>query len=245
MTWQSYMVQPYEANPKDWFDPPPGAVQAPKEGENVPGKDEVKKDGEVKLPADAAKQPGDGKNAMMALLSVADVKHVVVTDDDIDVFDPTDVEWAIATRVQADRDVLIVPNARSKPLDPSLPPPLSGKIPTTAKMGIDATIPENVPRSRYNRIIYFNQGKVDLKDYLGAVSKSAMEADQTARGEISETSKKILAALENSHYFFADLLALFPTINYRAFASAIGRLQEERKIVQDGDGKYQRNLEPH
>ena len=50
-----------------------------------------------------------------------DLKHVVVVDDDIDVFDPTDVEWAIATRVQGDRDVMIVGNARAKPLDPSLP----------------------------------------------------------------------------------------------------------------------------
>ena len=83
------------------------------------------------------KQPGDGKNAIMALLSIADIKHVTIVDDDIDVFDPTDVEWAVATRVQADRDVLIVSNARSKPLDPSLPP-TPGRIPTTAKMGIES-----------------------------------------------------------------------------------------------------------
>src|SRR6476646_867204 len=114
--------------------------------------------------ASIQKAPGDGKNAIMALLSIADIKHVTIVDDDIDVFDPTDVEWAVATRVQADRDVVIVPNARSKPLDPSLPP-TTEKIPTTAKMGIDATIPENVPRNRYNRIVYFNQGKVNLKDY--------------------------------------------------------------------------------
>src|SRR4029450_12332442 len=116
--------------------------------------------------AGVKKQPGAAKNAMMALLSIADIKHVTIVDDDIDVFDATDVEWAVATRVQADRDVLIVSNARSKPLDPSLPPPTTGKIPTTAKMGIDATIPENVARNRYNRIVYFNQAKVKLKDYL-------------------------------------------------------------------------------
>ncbi|HEX6006924.1 MAG TPA: UbiD family decarboxylase, partial [Burkholderiales bacterium] len=52
------------------------------------------------------KQAGEGKNALLAALSVMDLKHVVVVDDDIDVFDPTDVEWAIATRVQADRDVV-------------------------------------------------------------------------------------------------------------------------------------------
>ena len=67
------------------------------------------------------KQPGEGKNALLAALSVMDLKHVVVVDDDIDVNDATDVEWAIATRVQADRDVIIVTNARGKPLDPSLP----------------------------------------------------------------------------------------------------------------------------
>ena len=67
--------------------------------------------------------PGDGKNAIMAALSVADMKHVTVVDEDIDIFDPVDVEWAVATRVQADRDVTIISGARSKPLDPSLPPP--------------------------------------------------------------------------------------------------------------------------
>ena len=65
------------------------------------------------------KQPGEGKNALLAALSVMDLKHVVVVDDDIDMFDPTEVEWAIATRVQGDRDVMIVSNARAKPLDPS------------------------------------------------------------------------------------------------------------------------------
>jgi hypothetical protein len=66
------------------------------------------------------KQPGEAKNALLAALSVMDLKHVVVVDDDIDVFDPMDVEWAIATRVQGDKDVMIVSNARAKPLDPSL-----------------------------------------------------------------------------------------------------------------------------
>src|SRR5438105_4317873 len=140
------------------------------------------------------KQPGDGKNAILALLSVADIKHVTIVDDDIDVFDPTDVEWAVATRVQADRDVLIVSNARSKPLDPSLPP-TPGRIPTTAKMGIDATVPEDVPRIRYNRIVYFNQGKVDLKDYLGAAGESAKSrSDGKSAETVDGISEKILTA---------------------------------------------------
>jgi 3-polyprenyl-4-hydroxybenzoate decarboxylase len=136
--------------------------------------------------------------------------------------------------------VLIVSNARSKPLDPSLPPPTSGTIPTTAKMGIDATIPENVPRNRYHRIVYFNQGKVNLEDYLGA----PLESDKTSKnGKPGETTdlmaEKILAALEKAHYFFPDLVAFFPKADYRTIATAVGQLHEEGKIVQDGEGKYQ------
>src|SRR5687767_7061653 len=133
--------------------------------------------------ASIKKVPGDGKNAIMALLSIADIKHVTIVDDDIDVFDPTDVEWAVATRVQADRDVLIVSNARSKPLDPSLPPPTSGKIPTTAKMGIDATIPDNVPASRYNRIVYYHQGKVKLDDYIGSADGQPVRTAEVGPAE--------------------------------------------------------------
>jgi 2,5-furandicarboxylate decarboxylase 1 len=184
------------------------------------------------------KSPGDGKNAIMALLSIADIKHVTIVDDDIDIFDATDVEWAVATRVQADRDVLIVTNARSKPLDPSLPPSTTGKIPTTAKMGIDATIPENVPASRYNRIVYYNQGKVQLKDYLdsgGAKQGAQIEPPEKAQA----VSQKILSELTSSHRFFAELLELCSDIDYRAVATALGALHEQGKIVQDGDGKYQ------
>jgi 2,5-furandicarboxylate decarboxylase 1 len=183
------------------------------------------------------RSPGDGKNAIMALLAIADIKHVTIVDDDIDVFDATDVEWAVATRVQADRDVLIVSNARSKPLDPSLPPPTTGKIPTTAKMGIDATIPDNVPASRYNRIVYYNQGKVQLKDYLD--SDGARQRGSTEPFDAQTVSQKILSELANSHRFFAELLERFPDVDYRAIATAIGELHEQGKITQDGDGKYQ------
>jgi 2,5-furandicarboxylate decarboxylase 1 len=184
------------------------------------------------------KVPGDGKNAIMALLSIADIKHVTIVDDDIDVFDPMDVEWAIATRVQADKDVLIVSNARSKPLDPSLAP-TPGRIPTTAKMGIDATIPDDVPRNRYNRIVYFNQGKVNLTNYLGGVAEPGKaKADATPAESVETLPDKILAALKNSNCFYADFLELFPNVEYRLISTAVGQLHHEGKITQDGEGKY-------
>jgi 2,5-furandicarboxylate decarboxylase 1 len=190
--------------------------------------------------ASIKKAPGDGKNAIMALLSIADIKHVTIVDDDIDVFDPVDVEWAVATRVQADRDVLIVPNARAKPLDPSLPLPVHGKVPTTAKMGIDATIPENIPAQRYTRIVYFNQGKLDLKNYLGPVEEKKKPSAPSKSDETVDTlAEKIVAAIEKSHCFFAELLEKFPRMDYKTVASAVARLYEEGKINQDKDGKFE------
>ncbi|MGH7768788.1 MAG: UbiD family decarboxylase [Candidatus Binatia bacterium] len=183
------------------------------------------------------KQPGDGKNAIMALLSIADIKHVIVTDDDIDIFDPIDLEWAVATRVQADRDVVIVANARSKPLDPSLPP--TDGIPTTAKMGIDATIPENVPRERYNRIVYVNEGKAQLKDYLGPVNPSVPKARKRMTEPSEPLADRILKALSKSHKFYAEILDQFHNQEFGEIARTIGRLSHEGKIVQDAEGKYQ------
>jgi UbiD family decarboxylase len=78
---------------------------------------------------------GDGKNAIMAAFAAhTSLKHVVVVDDDIDIFDLHDVEFAIATRVKGDMDVMIIPNVRGSSLDPRGAP--DG---TTTKMGIDAT----------------------------------------------------------------------------------------------------------
>jgi 3-polyprenyl-4-hydroxybenzoate decarboxylase len=189
--------------------------------------------------ASIKKQPGDGKNAIMALLSIADIKHVTIVDADIDVFDPVDVEWAIATRVQADRDVIIVSNARSKPLDPSLPSPLHGKIPTTAKMGIDATIPENIPAERYTRIVYYHQEKVKLSDYVGPPEGTKRRLAARPPESIEALTEKIESALGNSHCFFADLLEKFPRADYKSIAGAVARLYEDGKITQDKDGKFE------
>lgn len=78
---------------------------------------------------------GDGKNAIMAAFAAhTSLKHVVVVDEDINIFDPNDVEFAIATRVKGDMDILIIPNVRGSSLDPRGAP--DG---TTTKVGIDAT----------------------------------------------------------------------------------------------------------
>ncbi|MGQ9759495.1 MAG: UbiD family decarboxylase [Candidatus Methanomethylicaceae archaeon] len=91
---------------------------------------------------------GDGKNAIMAAFgSNPSVKHVVVVDEDIDIDDISEVEWAIATRFQGDEDLVLVKGARGSSLDPSSD---QEKI-LTCKVGIDATIPWNKPREKFER----------------------------------------------------------------------------------------------
>jgi len=79
---------------------------------------------------------GDGKNAIMAAFAGhPSLKRVIVVDEDVDIYDDRDVEWAVATRFQPDRDLVIVQKARGSSLDPSAEDGL------TAKWGIDATKP--------------------------------------------------------------------------------------------------------
>lgn len=78
---------------------------------------------------------GDGKNAIMAALSAhPSLKHCTVVDTDVNVFNAEDVEYAIATRVKGDRDIMIVPNVRGSSLDP-----VAESDGTTTKIGVDAT----------------------------------------------------------------------------------------------------------
>ena len=79
----------------------------------------------------------EGRNVILSLLSLGiGLKQVIVVDDDIDPFDPMQVDWALATRMQADKDVIIIPRIACSTLDPSVPEPR-----VTAGLGIDATAP--------------------------------------------------------------------------------------------------------
>jgi 2,5-furandicarboxylate decarboxylase 1 len=79
---------------------------------------------------------GEAKSALMAALaSHYDVKHAIAVDHDINIHNPAQVDWALATRFQADKDLFVVPGAWGSRLDPS------AKDGVTAKMGIDATVP--------------------------------------------------------------------------------------------------------
>ena len=90
------------------------------------------------------------------------LKHCVVVDDDINIYDPHDVEWAIATRFQADKNAVILSNQPGSSLDPS-GDLTEGKKATTAKAGLDATAPLVTTGKGFKKEEYI---KVDLNKYM-------------------------------------------------------------------------------
>jgi len=81
---------------------------------------------------------GEIRRALSLGLSFTNIKKVIGVNTDINLQDDRELEWALATRFQADRDLIIMTNLRGQPIDPS-----SGDGFLTAKMGLDATKPRS------------------------------------------------------------------------------------------------------
>ena len=107
------------------------------------------------------RQEGEAKNVMLgAFAGSFDVKHVIVVDEDVDIHNPTEVEWAVATRFQADRDLVIVPESQGSKLDPS------NRDGVGAKMGLDATKPLAAAEMVFKRIRVPGEEKIDTAEIL-------------------------------------------------------------------------------
>lgn len=103
----------------------------------------------------------DGRRAIEAAFrGHTSLKHVVVVDSDVDLYDAADVEWAIATRFQADRDLVVLKDQPGSSLDPS-GDHVPGEKSRTSKMGLDATMPLG-EAGGYRRVSYSG---VDLAQY--------------------------------------------------------------------------------
>lgn len=107
--------------------------------------------------------PEDGRLAIAAAFKGhGSLKHVWVVDTDVDIYDPMQVEWALATRFQADRDLVVLESQPGSSLDPS-GVHVPGQKSRTAKMGLDCTIPWGADKGKFRRGQY---GAVDLDSYL-------------------------------------------------------------------------------
>ena len=106
---------------------------------------------------------GEPKNVLMAAFTAhPSLKMATVVDDDINPTDSTAVEYAIATRCQADRGFIIIPNVKGSSLDPSS----DQENLLTTKVGIDATATILKPKERFEIAKIPGEEKIKLSDYL-------------------------------------------------------------------------------
>jgi UbiD family decarboxylase len=107
----------------------------------------------------------DGRKAIEAAFrGHSSLKHVWVVDTDVDIYDPAAVEWALATRFQGDKDLLIFPDQPGSSLDPS-GTHIPGQKSKTTKMGFDCTIPWGANIEKFEKGMY---GAVNIESYLSA-----------------------------------------------------------------------------
>jgi UbiD family decarboxylase len=153
--------------------------------------------------------PGEVRNAMAAVFgSNADVKHVFIVDDDIDVFDEGQMDWALATRFQADRDLVVATGFRAVPLDPSLHGSRTG-----AKAGFDLTFPFG-----WNRATDFR---------VPEPPKLEQRRNQTVR-----------QALEAGPHSFRQLMEATGSRDGRDVVVALDAVRQEVGLERAADGRY-------
>ena len=87
------------------------------------------------------------------------LKHVFIVDKDVDILNPLDIEWAMSTRFQADKDLYTYPGEKGSSLDPSAEQPSK----KTCKAGFDLTIPVGRERKDFVKVEY---PKIDLKKFI-------------------------------------------------------------------------------
>lgn len=110
----------------------------------------------------------EGRQRQAALLAFAafpELKHVMLVDEDVDLFDTNDVLWAMQTRYQGDVSTIFIPGVRCHPLDPSQIPEFSPSIiaaGTSCKTIFDCTVPFHL-KSHFQRSKF---KEVDVKRFF-------------------------------------------------------------------------------
>jgi UbiD family decarboxylase len=154
--------------------------------------------------------PGEARNAIAAVFGcMANVKHVFVVDPDVDVLSDQQMDWAFATRFQADRDLVVQSGFRTLPLDPSLPPGSR----TGAKAGFDLTWP------------------------FGEDDRMERTVPEPPRYD-GPRFPSLRAALEDGPKYFAELMAAVVSRDGRDVVRGLDELRRGGKLDRDSRGRY-------
>ena len=153
---------------------------------------------------------GEARMAIAALFGgIMRLKHVYVFDEDIDVRDDRQVEWALGTRFQADQDLVVLQGMMGMTMDPSL----NGRR-TGAKAGFDCTKP------------FGRDGEIPLTRSGAKVFKGPARFQTVER------------ALESGPMFYADIVEAIGSDDGREVACALDALRQDGRLCRDRDGRY-------
>jgi 2,5-furandicarboxylate decarboxylase 1 len=156
------------------------------------------------------RQFGEARAAMAALFGgILRLKHIFVFDEDIDIRNDLQVEWALGTRFQADQDLMILQGMVGMPMDPSL----QGRK-TGAKSGFDCTKPIG------------RDGEIPMTRSAAKVFKGP------ARFQTVEQ------ALSQAPMFYADIVEAIGSDDGREIACGLDELRQSGKLGRDRDGRY-------
>jgi UbiD family decarboxylase len=153
--------------------------------------------------------PGEPRNAITAVFGcLANVKHVFVVDPDIDIFSDDQMDWALGTRFQADRDLVVMGGFRTLPLDPSLNGARTG-----AKAGFDLTWPPGL------------HGRLEIT------------VPEPPRYE-GERFASVRAALDHGPKYFEELMAAVGSRDGREVVRDLEALRGDPGLDRDDRGRY-------
>jgi 2,5-furandicarboxylate decarboxylase 1 len=154
--------------------------------------------------------PGEARNAIGACMgALANCKNIYVVDPDVDIFSDEQMDWAMATRFQPDRDLIVMNGLRTLPLDPSLPP--GSRV--GAKAGYDLTWP------------FGGRDRLEVR----------VPAPPTFTGR---RFPSVEAALADGPKFFEDLMAAVGSRDGREVVRVLGTLRDNQILDRDGEGRY-------
>jgi 3-polyprenyl-4-hydroxybenzoate decarboxylase len=153
---------------------------------------------------------GEARRAIAALFGgILPLKHVYVFDEDIDIHDDRQVEWALGTRFQADQDLVVLQGMLGMTMDPSL----NGRR-TGAKSGFDCTKP------------FGREGQIPLMRCAAKAFKGHARYQNVEQ------------ALAASPLFYADIVEAVGSQDGREVACALDELRQAGRLSRDRDGRY-------
>jgi 2,5-furandicarboxylate decarboxylase 1 len=111
----------------------------------------------------------------------------------------------------------------------------AGVVPIGTKVGIDATMPEHIPKEHYERITYAYAETAKVDDYVKG--KKDKVGKHGAERDVEELGQKILAAIEKEPLYYTDVAERFSDYDFNTVARALGHLHKIEKLWQDSRGR--------